>query len=70
MWLVVVLLFLIFMSIYILCPLCKRSHVYDVGSPYRPFCSERCQLIDLGAWSQEGYRIPLSGSERIEDSSE
>jgi endogenous inhibitor of DNA gyrase (YacG/DUF329 family) len=27
-------------------------------SPYRPFCSERCRLIDLGAWAAEEHRIP------------
>ncbi|MDR2113454.1 MAG: DNA gyrase inhibitor YacG, partial [Candidatus Accumulibacter sp.] len=25
---------------------------------YRPFCSERCKLIDLGAWASEAYRVP------------
>jgi endogenous inhibitor of DNA gyrase (YacG/DUF329 family) len=32
--------------------------------PYRPFCSERCRLIDLGKWFNEDYRIstPLDGS--------
>jgi endogenous inhibitor of DNA gyrase (YacG/DUF329 family) len=28
------------------------------NNPYRPFCSERCKLIDLGAWLGEQYRIP------------
>jgi endogenous inhibitor of DNA gyrase (YacG/DUF329 family) len=27
------------------------------GNPYRPFCSERCKLIDLGQWVDEGYRL-------------
>lgn len=31
---------------------------YDATSPFRPFCSERCRLIDLGAWASESYRIP------------
>jgi endogenous inhibitor of DNA gyrase (YacG/DUF329 family) len=26
-------------------------------SPHRPFCSERCRLIDLGAWAKDEYRI-------------
>jgi endogenous inhibitor of DNA gyrase (YacG/DUF329 family) len=30
-------------------------------SRYRPFCSERCKLIDLGAWATEKYRVPLEG---------
>jgi hypothetical protein len=28
------------------------------NNPHRPFCSDRCRLIDLGAWTQERYRIP------------
>jgi endogenous inhibitor of DNA gyrase (YacG/DUF329 family) len=28
------------------------------NNPHRPFCSDRCRLIDLGAWGQERYRIP------------
>jgi endogenous inhibitor of DNA gyrase (YacG/DUF329 family) len=31
------------------------------GNPYRPFCSERCKLIDLGAWADESHRIPGDG---------
>lgn len=29
------------------------------ASRYRPFCSERCKLIDLGAWASESYRVPV-----------
>jgi len=32
---------------------------YSPANPWRPFCSERCRSIDLGAWSSEAYRIPL-----------
>lgn len=35
-------------------------------SPYRPFCSKRCQLIDLGEWADEEKRIP--SEEDISDS--
>ncbi|HYH40417.1 MAG TPA: DNA gyrase inhibitor YacG, partial [Burkholderiales bacterium] len=28
-------------------------------SPFRPFCSERCKMVDLGAWATESYRIPV-----------
>jgi endogenous inhibitor of DNA gyrase (YacG/DUF329 family) len=39
------------------CPHCgKQSDWYD--NPFRPFCSERCKLIDLGAWADDRYRIP------------
>ncbi|MEY4617050.1 MAG: ligase inhibitor [Pseudomonadota bacterium] len=41
------------------CPRCKTKLVYSQENPYRPFCSERCKLIDLGAWANEDYRIPL-----------
>ncbi|MES9959873.1 MAG: DNA gyrase inhibitor YacG [Sedimenticola sp.] len=39
------------------CPTCKKRFEWDSESPWRPFCSERCQLIDLGEWLDEGYRI-------------
>jgi endogenous inhibitor of DNA gyrase (YacG/DUF329 family) len=39
------------------CPTC-RTEVQWENNPHRPFCSERCQLIDLGAWTEERYRIP------------
>lgn len=48
------------------CPAC-RAQVEWEGNPYRPFCSERCRLIDLGAWTEGRYRIP---GEKIEDESE
>ena len=39
------------------CPTCKREIDWD-ESPYKPFCSERCRLIDLGAWLLEQRSIP------------
>jgi endogenous inhibitor of DNA gyrase (YacG/DUF329 family) len=36
-------------------------------SPWRPFCSERCKLIDLGAWATEKHAIPDDGSAEIVD---
>lgn len=39
-----------------LCPYCKAVTVWD-GNPWRPFCSERCKMVDLGMWSMEQYRI-------------
>jgi len=42
------------------CPQCGKEVVWGDESPYRPFCSERCKLIDLGQWANEGYRIPLA----------
>jgi uncharacterized protein len=39
------------------CPTCRRETEWE-NNPHRPFCSERCRLIDLGAWVEERYRIP------------
>lgn len=38
------------------CPRCKQSALWQ-DNPFRPFCSERCKLIDLGAWASDEYRI-------------
>lgn len=40
------------------CPNCKKQHNWHDSKPYSPFCSERCRLIDLGAWAAEEHRIP------------
>ncbi|MBV6415776.1 MAG: DNA gyrase inhibitor YacG [Steroidobacteraceae bacterium] len=40
------------------CPTCERETEWSAASPYRPFCSERCRLIDLGAWLSEEHAIP------------
>ena len=39
------------------CPTCQREIDWS-QSPFRPFCSERCRLIDLGAWLTEKHSIP------------
>jgi endogenous inhibitor of DNA gyrase (YacG/DUF329 family) len=39
------------------CPTCRRPARF-AENPYRPFCSERCKLLDLGNWAAERYRIP------------
>ncbi len=40
------------------CPTCKKNIVWSDEYPFRPFCSERCRLIDLGEWASENHRIP------------
>lgn len=40
------------------CPQCGKKTPWNPANPYRPFCSERCKLIDLGQWAKEEYRIP------------
>lgn len=39
------------------CPTCKKETSLE-GNPFRPFCSERCKLIDLGRWAAGDFRIP------------
>ena len=39
------------------CPTCKRDIEWSEQFPYRPFCSERCRIIDLGNWASEKYVI-------------
>ncbi len=41
----------------ITCPICKKKIAWD-DNLFRPFCSERCRLLDLGKWASEDYRIP------------
>ena len=40
------------------CPTCNRPAVWGPENPWRPFCSERCKMIDLGEWFEERHRIP------------
>ena len=50
------------------CPTCKRAVNWSADSPYRPFCSERCRLVDLGAWFTEKHAIAdeASGPEEMD----
>jgi len=41
------------------CPTCGKNAPWTAGNKWRPFCSERCKLIDLGAWASESYRVPV-----------
>ena len=45
------------------CPACGKPAPYDAANRWRPFCSERCRLTDLGAWASESYRIPAKPGE-------
>ena len=40
------------------CPMCQRPVVWQENQS-RPFCSERCRLMDLGCWVDESYRLPV-----------
>ena len=50
------------------CPRCGTPVAWTQQSRYRPFCSERCRLIDLGAWVTEAYRVPAEAAEDADDS--
>ena len=39
------------------CPTCKKDVEWSQNNPWRPFCSERCKLIDLGEWASDSYVI-------------
>ncbi|ALS99641.1 DNA gyrase inhibitor YacG [Lacimicrobium alkaliphilum] len=41
------------------CPTCEKAVEWGEMSPYRPFCSKKCQLIDLGEWANEEKAIPV-----------
>jgi hypothetical protein len=39
------------------CPTCQKPVTWSAESKWKPFCSERCKLIDLGEWANENHRI-------------
>jgi hypothetical protein len=45
----------------VICPTCSGNSVYAPSNVFRPFCSERCKNIDLGAWANEEFRMPAKG---------
>ena len=40
------------------CPICKKEVAFE-GNPFRPFCCDRCKLIDLDNWLEGRYRVPV-----------
>lgn len=51
------------------CPRCTAPALFAAANRWRPFCSERCAGIDLGAWASEAYRVesgsPAAGPEAL-----
>ena len=43
---------------FVKCPCCGGKSLYSPANGFRPFCSERCKMIDLGAWGNEDFRVP------------
>jgi endogenous inhibitor of DNA gyrase (YacG/DUF329 family) len=48
------------------CPTCGKKVEFE-GNEFRPFCSERCNLLDFGAWADEEYNLPAETSEMTEE---
>lgn len=48
------------------CPSCKKKSAWE-DNPFRPFCSERCKMSDLGKWAAEEYRIECESEDESED---
>lgn len=48
------------------CPTCSKVVAWVDSATFRPFCSERCKQIDLGAWSDESYTIPSEAQDEWE----
>jgi len=55
------------MSRTVKCPTCGKLVEWSEKNPWRPFCSERCKLIDLGEWASESHRIPGAAHRPMED---
>ena len=51
------------------CPLCKKKIPWK-DNAFRPFCSDRCRLIDLGKWASDEYRIPGEKKDSSEEDQE
>lgn len=45
------------------CPCCTKKTVWE-GNKWRPFCSERCKMIDLGKWASEDYKVLENSSDQ------
>lgn len=52
------------------CPQCGKSSEYSPRNSFRPFCSERCRLIDLGEWAEGSYRVPVPPQEMTPEEQE
>lgn len=48
------------------CPKCGQPSLWT-GNRFRPFCSERCKILDLGGWAAEKYKVEMEGEEPSPD---
>lgn len=49
------------------CPQCKKPASLEESNLFRPFCSERCKMIDLGSWASGEYAIPTNDTPPTKD---
>lgn len=49
------------------CPQCSKPSLIAPANVWRPFCSERCKLIDLGDWMDGRFTIPVAPSDEFEE---
>ncbi len=54
----------------VLCPTCQKQIPWDKAHPFRPFCGEKCKLIDLGIWANEGYCIAAPETDPLDEDAE
>jgi|GEM_PF-257339 Uncharacterized protein conserved in bacteria len=52
------------MSTTLKCPRCGKLTTWE-NNEFRPFCSERCKMIDLGAWASEEYKLPTQDAPQL-----
>jgi len=50
------------------CPICEKQDTWKPTNTFKPFCSERCQLIDLGEWASESRQIASEPLDALTDS--
>ena len=50
------------------CPQCQKNVTWDVNAEWKPFCTERCKLIDLGDWAEGNHKI--AGKSEVNNDSE
>ena len=52
---------------FVKCPNCRKPSLFSPENPFRPFCSERCRLIDLGEWAEGNYSVPVGPATAINE---
>lgn len=52
------------------CPTCGKANTWTTDNTYKPFCSDRCKLIDLGDWADEKFKVPGSPADPMQEDKE